>query len=184
MSDKVQVGKRMGLPAAIHISLLHRSWLFLIAASVVLIDHFTKRIVEFSLPPNQFWAPFPALAELFRFTHVFNTGAAFGIFAEGGFVFSLVAILVAGVIVIYNFTIPPNQLLLRTALGLQLGGAVGNLIDRLRLGHVTDFLDFGPWPVFNLADSAIVAGVVVLGYLMWQEEREAKAPLPDTGERS
>jgi signal peptidase II len=55
---------------------------------------------------------------------------------------------------------------------MQLGGALGNVIDRFRLGHVTDFLDFGPWPVFNLADTSIVAGVVILTWLMFQEQRE------------
>ena len=55
--------------------------------------------------------------------------------------------------------------LLRLSLGLQIGGAVGNLLDRLRLGHVTDFMDVGAWPVFNVADAAIITGLVILAYI-------------------
>jgi signal peptidase II len=65
--------------------------------------------------------------------------------------------------------------LLRVALGLQLGGALGNLLDRFTQGGVTDFLDFGPWPVFNIADAAVVAGVILMAYVLLQEERNTEA---------
>lgn len=148
--------------------------LVLVAALVLLFDHATKLYVENSLPLNHTWAPFPELDAYFRITHVSNTGAAFGLFPGGSSFFTIMALIVAGVIIIYNYQLPPGNRLLRMALGLQLGGALGNLVDRLRLGHVTDFLDFGPWPVFNMADMAIVAGVIILGYLMIQEEREMR----------
>ena len=63
--------------------------------------------------------------------------------------------------------------MLRLALGLQLGGALGNLIDRFRIGHVTDFFDFGPWPVFNFADFFVVSGAILLAWIFWQEDRQA-----------
>ncbi len=156
-----------------------RAILLLVAGLVVVVDHFSKLFVESQLALNQSWAPFPELAHLFRITHVSNTGAAFGFFPGGGLLFTIVAMMVAAIIVFYNFGLPSGHILLRLALGMQLGGALGNLVDRLRLGHVTDFLDFGPWPVFNLADTSIVAGVVILGFLMLTERRE-----PLAGEQS
>lgn len=156
----------------------------LIAALVVLADHFSKLFIEILLPLHRSWAPFPDYAHLFSFTHVSNTGAAFGLFPGGSFIFTLIAIVVALVIVVYNYGLPSGNRVLRLALGLQVGGALGNLVDRLRLGHVTDFLDFGPWPVFNLADTSIVGGVVLLGLLMLVEQRQfaAQAQLEQVGD--
>lgn len=151
----------------------HLLFLLVVAGAVIAADQLTKIAVERALPLNSSWAPFPGVAHLFQFTHVSNTGAAFGLFPTGSLLFAVVAVVVGLVILVYNFQLPAGNLLLRLALGLQLGGALGNLLDRLRLGHVTDFLDFGPWPVFNLADTAVVAGVVLLGLLMLLEERES-----------
>lgn len=155
-------------------STAQRSLLLLVAAAVIVVDHISKLYVESWLPLNRSWAPFPELAHLFRITHVTNTGAAFGLFPGGSLFFTVIATVVAIFILYYNYQLPAGQRPLRIALGLQLGGALGNLIDRLRLGHVTDFLDFGPWPVFNLADTSIVAGVVILAILMLQEQRELR----------
>jgi len=149
-----------------------RAVLFLVAALVILADHVTKLFIESWLPLYQSWAPFPEYADYFRLTHVTNTGAAFGLFPGGSAVFAVIAITVAIIIIVYNYQLPGGQLWLRIALGFQLGGALGNLIDRLRLGHVTDFLDFGPWPVFNLADASVVTGVIILAILMLFERPE------------
>ncbi|MCI0395578.1 MAG: signal peptidase II [Chloroflexi bacterium] len=153
-------------------SLGEQALLFLVTAAVIVVDHLSKLFIEAWLPLNQSWRPFPTLADYFQITHVSNTGAAFGLFPSQGPVFMIVAFIVSLVIILYNYRLPAGHRLFRLALGLQLGGALGNLIDRLRLGHVTDFLDFGPWPVFNLADTSIVAGVAVLGYLMVLEHRQ------------
>lgn len=150
----------------------HRLFLLVIASVVIGADQLTKIVVERALPLNASWAPLPNIAPFFRLTHVSNTGAAFGLFPTGSLLFAVVALVVGLLILVYNFRLPAGNLLLRLALGLQLGGALGNLVDRLRLGHVTDFLDVGPWPVFNLADTAIVGGVLLLGLLMLLEERE------------
>ncbi len=146
--------------------------LFLVMALVLLADFLSKLYIENSLELNTSWAPIPELAAFFRITHVSNTGAAFGLFPSGSILFMLVAIGVSVFIIIYNSRLPADHALYRVALGLQLGGALGNLISRLRVGHVTDFLDFGPWPVFNLADFSIVAGVFLLAFLMLQEQRQ------------
>ncbi|MDX1615868.1 MAG: signal peptidase II [Candidatus Promineifilaceae bacterium] len=148
-----------------------KALLFLMMALIVIVDQITKMWIEIWLPLNRSWAPVDSLAPFFKFTHISNTGAAFGLFPAGSNFFVMVAIAVTLFIVAYNYVLPANNHLFRLALGLQLGGALGNLIDRFRLGHVTDFLDFGPWPVFNVADMSIVAGVILLGYLLLMEER-------------
>lgn len=151
------------------------------AALVVLVDQLSKYLVLAWLGEGQSWEIAPWLAPVFRFTHVTNTGAAFGLFREWGDFFVIVAAIVIVVIIFYYRHLPDGQRLMRVALGLQLGGAVGNLVDRLRQGFVVDFIDlnFWPlheWPVFNLADSSIVAGVVLLALLMiWEERRERRA---------
>jgi signal peptidase II len=148
------------------------------AALVVLVDQLSKYFVLAWLGEGQSWEIAPWLAPVFRFTHVTNTGVAFGLFRGWGDFFVIVAAIVIVLIIFYYRHLPDGQLLMRVALGLQLGGAVGNLVDRLRQGFVVDFIDlnFWPlheWPVFNLADSAIVAGVVLLALLMiWEERRE------------
>jgi signal peptidase II len=150
---------------------LERATLLIIAAVIILFDHLTKLIIEATLPLYQSWTPFEALPFV-RITHVSNTGAAFGIFPEANVVFMVIAIAVSLFIVGYNYRLPGQHRLLRLALGLQLGGAIGNLIDRFRLGHVTDFMDIGPLAIFNVADAAIVCGVAALVIVMLLEEWE------------
>jgi signal peptidase II len=145
-----------------------------IAGMVLFLDQFTKYLVETRVPLYQSWAPFPSLEAFFRITHATNTGAAFGLFQGGGWFFGIMAAVVASAIIYYSLTLPRGHNLLRLALGLQLGGALGNLLDRIQNGHVTDFLDFGPWPIFNLADMAVVSGVVLLAWIMLREESEAR----------
>ncbi|MFQ5399659.1 MAG: signal peptidase II [Anaerolineae bacterium] len=149
-----------------------RLLLIWVAAAVIILDQFSKYFIEAVLPLYRSWAPIPVLESVFRLSHVTNTGTAFGLFPAGSSLFAWAAVIVVLAILYYNYTLPAGQITLRLALGLQLGGAFGNLIDRIRLGHVTDFLDFGPWPVFNLADTSIVAGAALLAWLMWQEHNE------------
>jgi signal peptidase II len=103
----------------------------------------------------------------FQLTHVQNTGASFGIFK--GHSFTLMIVDIVGIIILLSMAyylyrhLPYLVTLLNAiAFSLILGGTVGNLIDRIRLEHVTDFIDVGFWPVFNVADSAITVGVVIL----------------------
>lgn len=106
-------------------------------------------------------------AGFFRIIHTHNTGAAFGLFQGQTFALTILALVSITFILLYalfiyrRFPIFDNRLG-RLALGLILGGAVGNLIDRLRLGYVTDFIDVGIWPTFNIADSAVTVGVIML----------------------
>lgn len=146
----------------------------LIMAVVLLLDQGSKYLVETRIPLYGYWAPIPGLENIVRFTHTANTGAVFGLFQGTGMFFAGLAIVVAAAIVYINHTLPGKQWLLRVALGLQLGGALGNMIDRFRQGHVTDFIDIGPWYIFNVADMAIVGGVIVFAIALIRDEREAR----------
>ncbi len=141
-----------------------------IAALVFAADQLSKQWVITHLELNQVWAPIPALEWLFVFRYATNTGAAFGIFPDLGSLFMIIALVVVVIIVIYYRYLPQGQWLLRIAMGLQLGGALGNLLDRVRLGRVTDFIDFHIWPVFNLADMSIVSGVIILAFCLLRED--------------
>lgn len=154
-------------------SLQERAILIIVAIVVILLDQLTKWLVESNLAIGDVWEPSVALAPLFRVVHTFNTGAAFGLFSGGSLFFAITAVVVSIAIIFFNHRLEGGNIWLRVALGLQLGGALGNFIDRVRIGHVTDFVDLGPWPfLFNVADLAVVTGAVVLAVLVWQESRE------------
>ena len=138
---------------------------------VFLSDQFTKYLVRAflvlheSLPREGF----------LRITHTFNTGSIFGLFQGQNTPLILVSFIgVAVLVLLYRSQRYPTGLL-RLSLGLQLGGAFGNLIDRVRLGHVTDWVDVGPWPVFNVADASIVTGLIILAWLFIMAERSTNS---------
>jgi signal peptidase II len=150
-------------------------WLLLgaVALLAIVIDQITKAYVAAHLDLHDSCMPIEAIEPVFRFTHVHNRGDAFGLFPQGGMFFLFVALIVSGVIIYYYRQIPGEAWLVRLALGLQLGGALGNVIDRLRLGYVVDFFHVEYWPVFNVADSCIVVGVALLALAMVIEEYRA-----------
>jgi signal peptidase II len=138
-----------------------------LAFAVVVLDQWTKRIAEERLRDGEARSvPVPLTGDFLRLTYVENRGAAFGLLQDQTALFVLVGLVVIGVIAASYRHLPRTGLVVHLALGLQLGGAVGNLIDRMRQGYVVDFVDFGYhsnwWPVFNVADSAIVVGVALL----------------------
>ena len=125
--------------------------------------------------------PWEWLAPYARFVNWHNTGAAFGIFQGMNEVFIGLAFVIIALILVYFPQIPEDDFYFRLALSLQMAGAAGNLIDRLYRGYVTDFISVGRFPVFNVADSCITMGVVVLLVGMWIEERRSQdEPSPDT----
>ena len=133
---------------------------FLIALFIIALDQVSKFFIKANMTPEQ---SIPGEG-FFRITYSTNEGMVFGLFANQTFLITLTAIVGIAAIIIYSRYPIFNQVLVRVALGLMLGGAVGNLIDRIRLGEVIDFIDVGAWPVFNLADSAVVVGVVLVIY--------------------
>lgn len=154
-----------------------RRWIMgLMALVTFAADQLSKAWVRENLALYESWAPIPALARYFTFTHVTNTGIAFGLFREWGSILVAVAVVVIAFLLLYTHQLATARWPIQIAMGLQLGGAFGNLIDRIRFGFVTDFLDFKFWPVFNLADSAIVVGMLMLLALMGLEERAQPHP--------
>ena len=137
-------------------------YLLAVAGTVILFDQVTKYLVRRNLDFTDIWSPVDSLAAYARIVHWKNTGAAFGIFQDGNLVFVILGILVSLAILNYYPLIPRLDRLLRAALALQLGGAAGNLVDRLHQGYVTDFVSILNLPVFNVADASISAGVVLI----------------------
>jgi len=152
--------------------------LLVTAASVLLADQISKYLVVTQLEIGQSWNITPWLAPVFSITHVSNTGVAFGLLQGLNDILVGVGIIAIIAIAVYSHRLPQGQWLTRVALGLALGGAIGNLIDRVRQGHVADFIDVNFWPfrdfpVFNVADSSILVGVTILvALLIWEEQRE------------
>ena len=151
-------------------------WLLIsVAGLIVVVDQVTKAIVRANIPFGGRWMPLDWLAPYFRFVHWENTGAAFGMFQSGGLIFGILAVIVSIFIVIYYPQIPKEEKLMRVAMAMQLGGAIGNLIDRIVFGPVTDFISVGSFPVFNIADSSITVGVGLLILALWlHDQREKK----------
>jgi signal peptidase II len=150
---------------------------FLIAALVIALDQLTKAIVRHNLALGESW---PSDRWLVKITHITNSGAAFGILQGQGAFLTISAFLGMAAIVFYYAFPPLEHGLLRLALGLQLGGAIGNLIDRLRFGEVTDFIHFPHYPAFNVADSSITIGlIVIIGFFVISEGRKPEAQTND-----
>jgi len=145
-----------------------------VAIVVLILDQVTKHLVVTRLGLYESWSPLSALAGKVDIHYVTNTGAAFGLFQDGNLFLIAVAVVVSAVILFYYRYVPDGKWLVRLSLGLQLAGAAGNLIDRIRLGYVIDFIDVHVWPVFNVADSSIVCGVILLALLLLREDRQER----------
>jgi signal peptidase II len=155
-----------------------------VAAVVVALDQWSKRLIEQNIPLGGYLAPFPALEPWFKLVHWTNTGAAFGLLRGQAPLFIAIALVVIVAVLIYSRQLPADSWAVRICLGLMLGGAIGNLIDRLhQSGQVTDFLLFSlpvgnrvySWPAWNVADASIVVGTILLGILLLRSE-QSKAP--------
>jgi signal peptidase II len=153
---------------------------FGVVALVFVADQALKAVISGSLSPGDFW---PNAGWPLRITYTTNTGAAFGILQGQGFFLVISTLIGLGAIAAYYLYPPFDHGVLRFALSLMLGGALGNLFDRLRQGYVVDFINsHGWWPTFNLADSAITIGIAILvGFLLLRRE-PPKQPLEDAAE--
>lgn len=141
--------------------------IFIGAGIIVALDQLTKALIRYFLLPGQSW---PIWSGVFHFSYVQNPGAAFGLLKhQTGLLVAVTAVVVVAIL-LYAGRLEPHMVLLRWAMILVLGGAVGNLVDRLRYGYVVDFLDFRVFPVFNVADTAIVTGVGLLFLYLLQSE--------------
>jgi signal peptidase II len=148
---------------------------FLIAAAVITLDQFTKWLVRSNLGLYESWPRDGTVSII----HVVNSGAAFGILQGQTPFLIITSTLGLAAILLYYVYPPMDHGIIRIALGMQLGGAIGNLIDRVRLGEVTDFIHVGSFPTFNVADSSITTSiVVVLLFFLLQEADTARKREP------
>ena len=162
-----------------------RTAVFLSCATVlVALDQLTKRVASLRLEPGE---SISVLGDFLRLTLVHNTGAAFGLFPGSRVPFIVVSVLAIGVVLYLFLRETYRSVMNRALLGCILGGAIGNLIDRVRLGWVVDFIDMGfgdvRWPVFNVADSAVTVGVILLAWNLARSGRVA-APHPEDPSRA
>jgi len=144
----------------------------LVAGAVVALDQLTKYLVRANMELGE---SIPSGWPV-GLTYTTNTGGAFGLFSNQTFLLAAAALLAVAVVVLSLRYLPPGSTLLKVGLGLDLGGAVGNLIDRLVFGKVTDFIDVRVWPIFNVADASIVVGTfLIVVYLLFATGKKARA---------
>ncbi len=157
--------------------------LFLIAGIIIAFDQISKAYIRANFVEGvDMWAPWPWLLPYARIVYVTNTGVAFGMFKNMGFIFAALAGIVSIAIIYYYPRSPRQDWTLRLALGFQLAGAMGNLIDRILFqGRVTDFISLGDFPVWNVADASISVGVAILLLGIWMQERRQKQELAERG---
>jgi len=146
----------------------------LITLAVVAIDQVSKFCIRTIMSPGQ------SIPEggFFRITYSKNEGGIFGLPLPSVFLIVLTTIVIVAIVFVYYRYPLSREKLIKIALGFLMGGAIGNLVDRLfigKVGEVTDFIDIGAWPVFNLADSAVVIGVILIAYYFIFVYRKEKA---------
>lgn len=142
--------------------------LLVTAGLVIILDRVSKIYVDSTLDPG---GSIPLVKGILDITYVRNSGGLFGLFADLNSLLILFVLAVILAILYYYLRARPRDRLLNLALALELGGAAGNLIDRVAYGRVIDFIDFKIWPVFNIADSAVTVGLVLLGLFLFLQAR-------------
>jgi signal peptidase II len=156
-----------------------------VVGTIIVFDQITKVIAQNTLPP---YRPVPVLGDFFRLTYIYNPGAAFGLSAgpASRFVFLTLAVIAVIVLFLMYRSTPVQDRLRLWAICLVTGGAIGNVIDRIRSPRgVVDFFDFGignvRWPVFNIADIAVTCGAILLAISLWKEDAEERKGEKPTG---
>lgn len=142
-----------------------------VALAVLALDWLSKLAVRRWMTPGESIAVVPGV---FHLTYTRNTGAAFSLFQGGSDWLAGVSLVIAAGVVLFALRQGRGRPWLQVALGLVLGGALGNLVDRLSRGWVVDFLDFRVWPVFNLADSSVVVGTLLLAWQLLAGDSPAR----------
>ncbi|MGI8925037.1 MAG: signal peptidase II [Tepidiformaceae bacterium] len=149
-------------------------WFLILGAAVVGLDQLSKWFIRENLLRGDTWPDGWSV----HIVHVTNSGAAFGILQDSGPLLAITTLFGMVAILIYLFNPGFAHPLMRAGLALMLGGAVGNLIDRLNSGEVVDFVKFPRWPAFNVADSAITIGVLLLIWTLTFDTKATTAPGP------
>lgn len=149
--------------------------LLLIASIIIALDQWTKALVRDNLAMGEIWMPWVWLSPYARVVHWYNTGVAFGMFQDHGMIFKVLNSIIAVLILVFFPRLSEGDWFLKVALSMQFGGAVGNLIDRFTLGHVTDFISIGNFAVFNIADASVTMGVGIMILGLWYQKKRDKA---------
>lgn len=151
-----------------------------VIAAVLIADQVTKSLIHDRLGPGGDLIEIRVIPHVLRLIYVENTGAAFGIFQGRSPILTILAMGVIVFLVVYFRQAIARSIWLSVALGLQLGGALGNVVDRFRHGFVIDFINVPRWPTFNVADSAITVGVIMLGlYLLTRDISHVSSDNPN-----
>ena len=174
-SEGPELGHTVAVPLGRRIPPYRDRLLLTTVPAVLVLDQLSKYLIRSNLTLGDSWPD----RGFFRLTHGTNSGSAFGLFPNQTLLLIVASLVAIGFLYYFYRTQALPRPLLRLAIGLQLGGAVGNLIDRLRAGTVVDFLDVGPWPIFNLADSSIVVGMALLVGLLAFNTGVARSPGED-----
>ena|SRR3989338_4859765 len=139
---------------------------FSTALIIIFIDQIAKFLIKANFQLNQ---TLPVINNIFHLTYIHNFGAGFGILQQQRWILAFISIIVIGFIFYYLDRINNKERVLQLLTGFILGGTIGNLIDRVIYGYVTDFLDFRIWPVFNFADSFVTVGAIGLIIYFWKK---------------
>ncbi len=143
---------------------------FLLASLfIVLLDQATKWYMQWTLAPGQ---SMPVVRGVLHFTLSFNSGIAFGLFPQWGHLFLWMSLTVVALVLVFYLRMGSPSSLTTAIASLLVGGALGNVVDRLRLGHVVDFIDFRVFPVFNVADTAVTCATILFIARTWLVVRE------------
>lgn len=141
--------------------------LLFLAFLIFLTDQAIKMLVINNMNPGQ---SIPVIKNLFHITYIYNPGAAFGILPNMTSFFIIVSLVVVAGVLFFYYKQEKRNLILTVSFAFIIGGTLGNLFDRIRFNKVIDFIDFRIWPIFNLADIAIVLGAVLLSVAVWKME--------------
>ena len=139
------------------------------ALLILIFDQGTKWLIKENM---ELYQSIPIIPNIFHLTYIENPGAAFGILANQRMFFIIITFIILAFIYYFYRQLKENQVLLKIALGMVVGGALGNLIDRWRSGTVTDFFDFQIWPIFNIADTAVVVAMLYISYKVLTTKEE------------
>ena len=142
---------------------------FLVSLGIIGLDQVLKRIFIIKLSDGNYID-----CGICDMRLIYNTGTAFGLFAGNNSFFVYISLLAAVLILVLIFKTPAGNVLIRSAYSMILAGAFSNLIDRLRVGYVIDFIDFRFWPVFNLADAAITCGIILLFIAIFNQNQKSR----------
>lgn len=154
-----------------------------VSATILVVDQLTKFWALRALGPEEGAVVIPLIGDWFRLVFLKNTGVAFGLFQDMPQFFTITSLLItAGALYFYRYHLPNQSRLVQLSIGLIVGGAIGNVIDRIRLNYVIDFISVGWWPIFNIADSAITVGVTLLAIYLLLTDVEKPRPVERQGQ--